>query len=72
VREAGDRAKVAVSRASATSIRSAARRHARHARAAIIRELRGEKIDIVEWSEDPSLVTKRLSPACVQRVSHRR
>jgi N utilization substance protein A len=37
---------------------------------AIIRELRGEKIDIVEWSEDPvQLVTNALSPAKVQRVS---
>jgi N utilization substance protein A len=37
---------------------------------AIIRELRGEKIDIVEWSDDPiSLVTNALSPAKVQRVS---
>jgi N utilization substance protein A len=36
----------------------------------IIRELRGEKIDIVEWSEDPILfVTSALSPAKVQRVS---
>jgi N utilization substance protein A len=36
----------------------------------IIRELRGEKIDIVEWSEDPVLfVTNALSPAKVQRVS---
>ncbi len=37
---------------------------------AIIRELRGEKIDIVEWSDDPILfVTNALSPAKVQRVS---
>jgi N utilization substance protein A len=37
---------------------------------AIIRELRGEKIDIVEWSEDSvTFVTKALSPARVQRVS---
>jgi N utilization substance protein A len=37
---------------------------------AIIRELRGEKIDIVEWSDDPiTLVTNALSPAKVQRVS---
>ena len=37
---------------------------------AIIRELRGEKIDIVEWSEDPTaFVTNALSPAKVQRVS---
>jgi N utilization substance protein A len=36
----------------------------------IIRELRGEKIDIVEWSEDPiTFVTNALSPAKVQRVS---
>jgi N utilization substance protein A len=37
---------------------------------AIIRELRGEKIDIVEWSDDSILfVTNALSPAKVQRVS---
>ena len=37
---------------------------------AIIRELRGEKIDIVEWSDDPvSFVMKALSPAKVQRVT---
>ena len=36
----------------------------------IIRELRGEKIDIVEWSEDAvAFVTNALSPAKVQRVS---
>jgi transcription termination/antitermination protein NusA len=36
----------------------------------IIRELRGEKIDIVEWSEDPIVfVTNAISPARVQRVS---
>jgi transcription termination/antitermination protein NusA len=35
----------------------------------IIRELRGEKIDIVEWSEDPiAFVTNALSPAKTQRV----
>ena len=37
---------------------------------AIIRELRGEKIDIVEYSDDPVLfVTNAISPARVQRVS---
>jgi N utilization substance protein A len=37
---------------------------------AIIRELRGEKIDIVEWSEDPvQFVMNGLSPAKVQRVT---
>jgi len=36
----------------------------------IIRELRGEKIDIVEWSEDPTVfVINALSPAKVSRVS---
>src|SRR5204862_1597761 len=36
----------------------------------IIRELRGEKIDIVEFSDDPiAFVTNALSPAKVQRVS---
>jgi N utilization substance protein A len=36
----------------------------------IIRELRGEKIDIVEFSEDPIVfVTNALSPAKAQRVS---
>jgi N utilization substance protein A len=36
----------------------------------IIRELRGEKIDIVEYADDPILfVTNAISPAKVQRVS---
>src|SRR6478672_2099233 len=36
----------------------------------IIRELRGEKIDIVEWSDDPvEFVTQAISPAKVQRVT---
>ena len=36
----------------------------------IIRELRGEKIDIVEWSDDPTtFVLNALSPAKVSRVS---
>jgi N utilization substance protein A len=36
----------------------------------IIRELRGEKIDIVEWSDDPAtFVVNALSPAKVSRVS---
>ncbi len=37
---------------------------------AIIRELRGEKIDIVQWSDDPTLfVGNALNPAKVGRVS---
>src|SRR5207237_3770727 len=36
----------------------------------IIRELRGEKIDIVEWNDDPTtFVINALSPAKVSRVS---
>ena len=36
----------------------------------IIRELRGEKIDIIEYSEEPvQYVTKALSPAKISRVS---
>jgi N utilization substance protein A len=36
----------------------------------IIRELRGEKIDIIEYSEDPSqYVVKALSPAKISRVA---
>jgi N utilization substance protein A len=37
---------------------------------AIIRELRGEKIDIVEWSDDPIVfITNAVSPAKIQRVT---
>ncbi len=36
----------------------------------IIRELRGEKIDIIEWHEDPvTFATNALSPAKVSKVS---
>ena len=36
----------------------------------IIRELRGEKIDIIEYSDDPiQYVTKALSPAKISRVT---
>jgi N utilization substance protein A len=37
---------------------------------AVVNELQGEKIDIVNWSEDPAvLVSNALSPAIVQRVN---
>ena len=37
---------------------------------AVVNELQGEKIDIVNWSEDPAiLVSNSLSPAEVQRVN---
>src|SRR5437870_1493392 len=71
VREAGDRAKVAVFSRERDVDPVGACVGMRGTRVqAIIRELRGEKIDIVEWSEDPvQFVTKGLSPARVQRVS---
>jgi N utilization substance protein A len=71
VREAGDRAKVAVMSRDRDIDPVGACVGMRGTRVqAIIRELRGEKIDIVEFSEDPvTYVTKALSPAKVQRVS---
>jgi len=71
VREAGDRAKVAVySRERDVDPVGACVGMKGTRVQAIIRELRGEKIDIVEWSEDPvEFVTNALSPAKVQRVS---
>ncbi|TAK19448.1 MAG: transcription termination/antitermination protein NusA [Acidobacteria bacterium] len=71
VREAGDRAKVAVTSRDRDIDPVGACVGMRGTRVqAIIRELRGEKIDIVEFSEDPvTYVTKALSPAKVQRVT---
>ena len=71
VREAGDRAKVAVfSRERDVDPVGACVGMKGTRVQAIIRELRGEKIDIVEYSDDPVLfVTNAISPARVQRVS---
>jgi transcription termination/antitermination protein NusA len=71
VREAGDRAKVAVYLRERDVGPVGACVGMKGTRVqSIIRELRGEKIDIVEWSEDPiAFVTNALSPAKVQRVS---
>jgi N utilization substance protein A len=71
VREAGDRAKVAVDSRERDVDPVGACVGMKGTRVqAIIRELRGEKIDIVEWSDDPVLfVTNALSPAKVQRVT---
>src|SRR5215207_1181856 len=71
VREAGDRAKVAVySRERDVDPVGACVGMKGTRVQAIIRELRGEQIDIVEYSEDPLLfVTNALSPAKVRRVS---
>jgi transcription termination/antitermination protein NusA len=71
VREAGDRAKVAVySRERDVDPVGACVGMKGTRVQSIIRELRGEKIDIVEWSDDPIVfVTNAISPAKVQRVS---
>src|SRR3982074_3310230 len=71
VREAGDRAKVAVySRERDVDPVGACVGMKGTRVQSIIRELRGEKIDIVEWSEDSVLfVTNAISPAQVRRVS---
>ncbi|MFP5378972.1 MAG: transcription termination factor NusA [Vicinamibacteria bacterium] len=71
VREAGDRAKVAVDSRERDVDPVGACVGMKGTRVqAIIRELRGEKIDIVEWSDDPvQFVMNALSPARVQRVT---
>src|SRR3954463_5233849 len=71
VREAGDRAKVAVfSRERDVDPVGACVGMKGTRVQSIIRELRGEKIDIVEYSDDPiAFVTSAISPAKAQRVS---
>jgi N utilization substance protein A len=71
VREAGERAKVAVASREKDVDAVGACVGMKGTRVqSIIRELRGEKIDIVEWSEDSvSFVEKALSPAKISRVS---
>ena len=70
VREGGDRAKVAVYSKDADIDPVGACVGMRGSRVqAIIRELRGEKIDIVEWAEDPDqYAINSLKPARVSRV----
>jgi len=71
VREAGDRAKVAVFSHERDVDPVGACVGMKGTRVqAIIRELRGEKIDIVEWSNDTNVfVTNAISPAKIQRVT---
>src|SRR5688572_19912835 len=71
VREAGERAKVAVvSREKDVDPVGACVGMKGTRVQSIIRELRGEKIDIVEWSEDSiTFVEKALSPAKISRVT---
>jgi N utilization substance protein A len=71
VREPGDRAKVAVFSKDKDVDPVGACVGIKGARVQnIIRELRGEKIDIVEWSDDPrTFAVNALNPAKVSRVS---
>ncbi|MGH6954237.1 MAG: transcription termination factor NusA [Alphaproteobacteria bacterium] len=70
-REAGERAKVAVASTKRDVDPIGACVGLRGTRIQVIsRELRGEKIDIIEWSHDPStFVARALSPAKVSSVA---
>src|SRR5918993_1306686 len=70
VREPGERAKIAVSSNERDVDPVGACVGMKGSRVqAIIRELRGEKIDIIEWSEEPSVfAANALSPAKVNQV----
>src|ERR671932_2114383 len=70
VREPGERAKIAVSSTERDVDPVGACVGMKGSRVqAIIRELRGEKIDIIEWSEEPSVfAANALSPAKVNQV----
>src|SRR5919199_3128496 len=70
VREPGDRAKIAVisTERDVDPVGACVGMKGSGVRA-IIRELRGERIDIVEWSEDPAVfAANALSPAKVSKV----
>ncbi len=70
VREAGDRTKIAVSSKESQVDPVGACVGMKGSRVqAVVRELRGEKIDIIPWSEDPRIfIAKALSPAVVEKV----
>jgi len=70
-RDPGSRAKIAVFTTDTTIDPVGACVGMRGSRVqAVVNELQGEKIDIVNWSEDPAiLVSNALSPAEVQRVN---
>ena len=70
-REAGERTKIAVSSRDrdVDSVGACVGMKGMRVQS-IIRELRGEKIDIIEYSDDPvQYVTKALSPAKISRVT---
>jgi transcription termination/antitermination protein NusA len=70
VREAGDRTKIAVASKESQVDPVGACVGMKGSRVqAVVRELKGEKIDIIPWSEDPrTFIAKALSPAVVEKV----
>ena len=70
VREAGDRTKIAVKSKESQVDPVGACVGMKGSRVqAVVRELHGEKIDIIPWSEDPRIfIAKALSPAVVEKV----
>jgi N utilization substance protein A len=70
VREPGDRTKIAVTSKDPQVDPVGACVGMKGARVqAVVRELRGEKIDIIPWSDDPRVfIAKALSPAVVEKV----
>jgi N utilization substance protein A len=70
VREAGDRAKIGVFSKDSEVDPVGACVGLKGSRVqAVVRELKGEKIDIIPWTDDPRiLIAKALSPATVEKV----
>jgi len=70
VREAGDRAKIGVFSKDPEVDPVGACVGLKGSRVqAVVRELRGEKIDIIPWSDDPRvLISRALSPSTVEKV----
>jgi N utilization substance protein A len=71
VREAGDRTKIAVySKDSAVDPVGACVGMKGSRVQAVVRELRGEKIDIIPWTQETAVfISKALSPATVEKVA---
>lgn len=70
VREAGDRTKIAVVSKESSVDPVGACVGVKGSRVqSVVRELRGEKIDIITWTEDPrTFIGEALSPAMVEKV----
>ena len=70
VREAGDRTKIAVFSKDSAVDPVGACVGVRGSRVqAVVRELKGEKIDIITWSDDPrTFIGEALSPAVIEKV----